>query len=606
MKKIVSIIFSLLITCLIWGSKANTMKFLIKQGDGTCVYVTAFGDEIFHYATTLDGVILYHSGTNYYVANINADGELSPTNQLVHEKSERTDVENILVSQQNKEAFYNRIENTTQNSKPKREAIIYNSSLFSHTGSPRVLVILVDFTDSTFSLDNPRLVFDKYLNATALSSKDGSVSSNYGSVAQYFSDMSFGTFVPKFDIYGPVHLQHPLAYYGINEVMQYFIPDACNAIKDSVDFSQYDQDGDGNVDLVYVIYAGYSETWAPNSSECLWPKSGIVYPNNTYNNKNVRRYGICNELQAYPGAFTKAPFKRCNGIGLFCHEFSHCIGLPDIYCTLSNSSSTNMNIIKTNQTLEYWDLMDGGEYCDNGYRPCTYSSWEREALGWMNIDTLKSSQEVALKPVQEGGTAYRIMNEKDISGHEYYILENRQKIGWNKYDYGHGMLVYHVDYDEAAFNLNSNSVNNTYNHPRMTLIAADGQILNYYTIGDKNSLGVTISEDMYLMDMGGDPFPGTSNNRYLTDTSKVAPVVYTGTYMDKSIIEINEDTLGTDTYATIRFNFLDNTSGINSPIIEKGGEISNRIYSIDGLYMGTDVNKLKKGIYIRNRQKIII
>ncbi len=171
------------------------------------------------------------------------------------------------------------------------------------------MVILVDFTDSTFSLDNPRLVFDKYLNATALSSKDGSVSSNYGSVAQYFSDMSFGTFVPKFDIYGPVHLQHPLAYYGINEVMQYFIPDACNAIKDSVDFSQYDQDGDGNVDLVYVIYAGYSETWAPNSSECLWPKSGIVYPNNTYNNKNVRRYVSAMSCRLIQVHLQKRPLK---------------------------------------------------------------------------------------------------------------------------------------------------------------------------------------------------------------------------------------------------------------------------------------------------------
>ena len=604
MKKVAAIILSLLITGLAWASKANTMKFLIRQGDNTCVYVTTFGDENFHYATTVDGVILYHSGNNYYVANINDDGILSSTNQLVHEKSQRTETECLLVAQQNKDAFYSHADNTVQNAKAKREAITYNSSLFPHTGTPKAMVILVDFTDTIFSFDNPRLVFDKYLNANTLSSADGSVSSNYGSVAQYFSDMSFGTFVPKFDIYGPVRLQHPLAYYGLNEDMQSFIPDACDAIKDSVDFSQYDQDGDGNVDLVYVIYAGYSETWSPNSSECLWPKSGVIYPSNTYNNKNIRRYGICNELQAYPGAFSTAPYKRCNGIGLFCHEFSHCLGLPDIYCTLSNSSTTNIDIIKTNQTLEYWDLMDGGEYCKNGYCPCSYSSWEREALGWMNIDTLKSSKQVTLKPVQDGGTAYRIMNEEDASGHEYYIVENRQKRGWNRYDYGHGMLVYHVDYDETAFS--TNSVNNTFNHPRMTLIAADGQVLNYYTIGDKNSLGITITEDMYLKDMSGDPFPGTSNNRYLTDTSKVASVVYTGGYMNKSIIEINEDTVGTDNFATVTFNFLCNTSGITSPIIEEENKNSNRIYTIDGLYIGTDVNKLKKGIYIRNRQKIII
>ena len=106
--------------------------------------------------------------------------------------------------------------------------------------------------------------------------------------------------------------------------------------------------------------------------------------------------------------------------------------------------------------------------------------------------------------------------------------------------------------------------------------------------------------------MSGDPFPGTSNNRYLTDTSKVASVVYTGGYMNKSIIEINEDTVGTDNFSTVTFNFLCNTSGITSPIIEEENKNSNRIYTIDGLYIGTDVNKLKKGIYIRNRQKIII
>ena len=353
MKKTITIIISLLITCLTWGSKANTMKFLFKQGDGTSVYIRIFGDETFHYATTLDGVILYHSGTNYYVANINDTGDLTPTNQLVHEKSERTEVENVLIAQQNKEAFYSRWDNTTQNSKPKREAVLYDSSLFPHTGKPRAMVILVDFTDTIFSLNNPRQVFDKYLNATTLSSADGSVSSNYGSVAKYFSDMSFGTFVPKFDIYGPVHLQHTLAYYGLNEDMAHFIPDACNAIKDSVDFSQYDQDGDGYVDLVYIIYAGYSASWGQNSEECLWPKSGTIYPSSTYNGKNIRRYGICNELQAYPGAYATAPYKRCNGIGLFCHEFSHCLGLPDLYCTLESSSTTNINIIKTNQTLEY-------------------------------------------------------------------------------------------------------------------------------------------------------------------------------------------------------------------------------------------------------------
>lgn len=603
MKTIISFIILVSVSCLSWGAKAQGGIANIRQSDGTCINVIAFGDEDFHYATTTDDVVLYHVGTDYFIANISSNGVLSPTSQLAHEKNLRSSEENKLIAEQNISALYSNYSSIALKARMKREPIRMQSTYFPHTGTPTALVILVEFADTVFSLDQPKVVFNKYLNAKFLTSEDGTVSSNYGSVANYFEDMSFGSFRPKFDVYGPVKLKDSLKVYGLpgkSDNVDKLIPDACNAVKDSVDFSKYDEDGDGYVDLVYIIYAGYSESISHNSTECIWPKSGTISLDTSYNGKKICRYGVNNELIGYPGAFSKPPYKRCNGIGLFCHEFSHCLGLPDLYCTWNSPNIP---------TLEYWDLMDGGEYCKNGYSPCTYSAWEREALGWMKIDSLTSSQTITLKPIEDGGVAYKIMNDKDAKRNEYYIVENRQKKGWNKSNFGHGMLVYHVDYDANAFSLESNSVNNTLNHPRMTLISADGEVLSYYKIKSTNADGIVITDSMYKADMKGDPFPGIKNTRCLTDTSKYASIVYTGNYLSKPILDIQEDTLGTDDYASITFKFYTSNSiitGIQNPIYNIPEENSDNIYTVDGVMVGSDLTKLKKGIYIRNRRKIVI
>jgi len=614
MKKIILFLVAALFSVTIQAAKALHVPTTITQSDGAKLTIIVYGDEDFHYYTTADGVLLFHKGYDYFIAGVNDNGELVCTTQLAHEPSERTAEEVELIRLQDKNKFLASAAKRVTMAKAKRigsaASITNTSTLFPHTGSPRVLVILAEFSDVKFTVNEPRKAFEQYLNAEGhdiMEDLGNDNRRNVGSVAQYFTDMSFGKFTPQFDIYGPVTLDGTLKHYGEgDDRMDLFIPDVCKAVDGEVDFKDYDQNGDGYADLVYVIYAGYSGSVAGNSSDCIWPKSGTPWSrSNTdpgdfgvYDGIKVYRYGVNNELNYTPqfaGTFI-------NGIGLFCHEFSHCMGMPDLYVTKAASAATQ---IANNQEMEYWSIMDSGTYLGNGYIPTAYTAWEREFFGWFDIETLNAPTAVELRPIDNGGKAYRIMNDNDNSGNEYYIVENIQKKKWNLKQYGHGMLVLHVDYDENIFSLSSNSVNNTLGHPRMTVLAADGLLLNGVNRGyDEN--GKLEEGNMqgayFLSQAAGDPFPGTSGVHELTDETQVKPIVYTGTVLNKPIYDIQEDT----NTGIVTFKFLDpNATSIKDAIIDKEYN-DNRIYTLDGRYVGTKAETLKKGVYIINNKKVVI
>lgn len=589
---------------------------IVRQSDGTTLSVKGFGNHDFNYFTTTDGVLLCQDGLDFFIAEIDPDGILRPTNVLAHESDRRSETEMRLIKAQDKALFNERMSANTTKSRMRREPLTDNNTLLPHTGSPRVPVILVEFSDCPFTVSDPKAVFNKYLNATELFDRtiDKDMGMNYGSVKRYFTDMSFGKFTPVFDVYGPVELPNPLKYYGggasSSEKMNDLFNDACTAIDSDVDFAQYDSNGDGNIDLVYIIYAGYSESFTGNSTDCIYPKSGTLTTGTLFDGKRLCRYGVNNELNGTP-ADQETYGLLINGIGLFCHEFSHCMGLPDMYPSPGSVAERCAN-----QNLDYWDLMDAGEYTYNGYRPTEYTSWERERFGWMTIDTLYVPCDVTLKPLSDGGKAYRILNDKDDTGNEYYIVENVQKTGWNRSVLGHGMLVYHVDYDDYAFSVGGCRVNNTAGHPRMTIIAADSIFMPEYfknetivegtTTEEKeaNAIlvekygGTMITSDIYNTEQAGDPYPGTSNVVSLTDDTTPSARVYNGGLMGKPITDITEDTAA----GTVSFKFMGgastgiNTTNTDEPIL--------RIYTIDGRYVGTDESKLGHGIYIIGNRKI--
>ena len=233
----------------------------------------------------------------------------------------------------------------------------------------RGLVILVSFPDQPFSDDHPRQLWQDIICRQGYDEHGAS-----GSVSDYFYDQSYGQFRIQFDVVGPVEVSQPYAYYGKNIHWDYFddefdqhdgqlVEEACRAVADSVSFSDYDWDDDGQVDMVYLLYAGYGESdyyW--KDPDVIWPHMGTLsidwfesYPEGlTLQGLTIDQYACSNEL---------ASNGSLSGHGTICHEFSHCLGLPDLYDTLTGRS-----------VLGRYDLMDTGNYNGSGWCPPGYSS----------------------------------------------------------------------------------------------------------------------------------------------------------------------------------------------------------------------------------------
>ena len=592
MKKILFLLIFALVATSSFASKANSLPVVVSQPDGTMLTVLLQGDENISWYTTTDGMLLVKRGNGYYVAQVKADGSLVASSLLAHGPAMRGTEETNMMLLQDKAKFAKYSSKLLgqpgelpvaewTNGVTRKMKIRDDSTLFPHMGSPKALVILVEFTDTTFTLPDPKASFNDYLNNETGNIVDRGHGENRNAkgVKGYFKDMSFGQFTPQFDVVGPVKLQHPLSYYGAgNDYMSRLIPDACSAVNDSVDFSQYDSNGDGYVDLVYVIYAGHSESEAGNSTDDIWPKSGYS-DFGTFDGKKVYRYGVNNELNGRETSKNKL----INGIGLFCHEFSHTMGLPDIYAT---SGAPGYN--KDNFGMEFWDLMDGGEYVHSGRFPTAYTSWEREVMGWMNVDTLTDTAHVVLRTIDSKGDSARSCKIVNPSvKNEAIYLQNIQNKGWNYYLPGHGLLVYRVSYASDDVNFADNPNNES--RPRIVCIPADGKLGAIADYADDST------PDNYYADMAGDTYPGTSN------VSSIASfTMYSGDALDRPILNIEED--GT----LVSFDYLGKKtpSAINSVMVND--KATDRIFNLNGMLMGTDKTRLPKGIYIINGKKIVL
>ena len=552
------ILLSLSIACITicaWGAKAYHLPVTVTQADGKPLTIVQFGDEDMNYVTTTDGVLLYQEGCTYYVATVSPSGELVKTNVLAHNAGQRTQDEIRLIAAQEKSRFFEQTDVRAR--KARRERMADDDTLFPHTGTPTALVILADFTDQKFKNDSLSSIqiFDQYLNAEGVPTHpaDATLSkNNLGSVRKYFYDMSNGSFEPRFDVKALVHLSGPMKNYGAgdNDNMSKFIPEVCCLAQQAgVDFSKYDANNDGKVDLVYIIYAGYGQNFSGNNSNTIWAKSGGK-SFGTFDGKEVYRYGVHCELNFSPAIINSTDYNfggvpQIHGIGLFCHEFSHCLGLPDFYPTDKTSQKQGL------PAMEFWDLMDGGEYTANGYRPTAYTAWEREYLGWMDIETLTDEyrgQRIRLVNIdRNGGKAYRVFKDGETSGSEYIMLQNIQSYAWNTTlgnmagGTAHGMLVYHVDFN-SSFKLTDNSVNNTKGTPRMNVLPADGELISSYLIDDENG---PITTAMYKESHGGDPYPGSQNKLSATSFK-----VNSGS-LTKALLNIQE------TSGIVTFDFME-------------------------------------------------
>ena len=617
MKKTVLILITLLCHLASHASKGWPYPITVSQPDGTQLTVRINGDADFNWVSTLDGVVLKQEGNGYFVANIDTNGMLSSSGTLAHDADKRSSAEQSLCKKQDVKAFL------TVNTRPERLATTRgfggkgSTSFFPHTGSPRAIVLLVQFANRPFKVQ-PRKAFNQYLNSMADKHQDfgNAENRNTGSVKRYFSDMSGGKFKPQFDLYGPITMPKNVAYYGEGsssmERYRELVSEACTMMDDSLDFSKYDADKDGNVDLVYIIYAGYGESVSGIEST-LWPKAFVCGTDIKKDGKYVRLAGISNELNGHPDVhYSSTSGLLINGVGLFCHEFSHCMGLPDFYPTVSPQWTTANGKqdfdAYDNQGMEEWDVMDNGIYLYNGYSPTAYTAWEREKMGWLTIETLTREGKVELKSIDQGGKAYRIKNDKNTSGNEYYIVENIQAKGWNYKLPASGMMVSHVEYVPWAFSVfhgGDNSVNNIKKHPRMTIVPADGYLpSSYRKVSDNSNLTAPyMKKKQYDEQLAGDLYPGKNNINRLTDAQNMVNYApWTGGMLNKPIYNIALKN------GIVTFNFLkDQTStGIEQPESATDSSNEEKIYTIDGRYVGTNLNALPKGVYIKGKKKVVV
>ena len=601
LKQLSLIVCLMLCSLTTWAAKAESIPVQVRQADGSVITVILRGDEHINWYTTLDGVLLVQgTDNNYYIGKVEKSGNLIATQQLAHEALTRSQAERNLIAKQDKEKFFayvNKIaeesENAYDNSPLTRGPIVDSGyggvPYFPHTGSPKALVILAEFQDTTFTIQDTKKVFTNYLmNEGHFSDTRYGQNQNYKGVRGYFKDCSYGQFTPFFDVVGPIKLPRKHAIYGAgNDRMDLLLADACATVDDLVDFAKYDANNDGIVDLVYIIYAGHSANYRNNKVSNIWPKSGTVTISDTFDGKSIRRYGVSNELNGSDK--TSKNNKKINGIGLFCHEFSHTLGLPDIYAYRTPAEDQD------DQGMEYWDIMDGGTGVRGGRVPASYLAWEREVMGWMNIDELKKDSSIEnLKSIDNGGKAYKIVNPNNSN--EYIVLQSMQKGAWNQGwgdgTYGKGLLAYRVSYPYNKVNV-FDFPNNVKGKPRVIPIPADGKILAAANAGG--------SLNTYIQQLNGDLYPYNRID-YISGFK-----MFDGSILAKSIINIKENDGGNSNNNYVSFEFKNRLvpTGIQSLSIIERSTSDNRIYTLDGRYVGTDASILPHGIYIQNNKKFV-
>lgn len=600
LKQLSLIVCLMLCSLTTWAAKAESIPVQVRQADGSVITVILRGDEHINWYTTLDGVLLVQgTDNNYYIGKVEKSGNLIATQQLAHEALTRSQAERNLIAKQDKDKFFayvNKVaeesENAYNNSPLTRGPIIDSGyggvPYFPHTGSPKALVILAEFQDTTFTIQDTKKVFTNYLmNEDHFSDTRYGQNQNYKGVRGYFKDCSYGQFTPIFDVVGPIKLPKKHAIYGAgNDRMDLLLADACAAVDDLVDFAKYDANNDGIVDLVYIIYAGHSANYRNNKVSNIWPKSGTVTISDTFDGKSIRRYGVSNELNGSDK--TSKNNKKINGIGLFCHEFSHTLGLPDIYAYRTPAEDQD------DQGMEYWDIMDGGTGVRGGRVPASYLAWEREVMGWMNIDELKKDSSIEnLKSIDNGGKAYKIVNPNNSN--EYIVLQSMQKGAWNQGwgdgTYGKGLLAYRVSYPFNKVNV-FDYPNNEKGKPRVIPIPADGKIL-----AGKNATSYL----EYVNQLNGDLYPYNRID-YISGFK-----MFDGSILAKSIINIKENDGGNSNNNYVSFEFKNRLvpTAIQSLSIIERSTSDNRIYTLDGRYVGTDASILPHGIYIQNNKKFV-
>ena len=534
----------LFVSIRLWAVPALPTSKIITQKDSTRIEVFLQGDEYSHCYFTSDyiPVAMGEDGSYYYLFVENDVLKLSSL--MAHEKNDRKQEEKDLIRKHTSNTIDFLSRTWTEKSEKTNSYRQQRSARHSrrglgepktYIGSKKGLVILVNFANKKMSLSNANSYYNNMFNEVGFHENNA-----IGSVHDYFYDQSYGQFDLTFDVVGPITVSNTFGYYGSNGTSLNggdlrageMIVEACQLADSQVNFADYDWDGDGEVEQVFVIYAGYGEA-SGGASNTIWPHESHL----EYHECGVLHLdGVTINTYACSCELTGGSGTTLNGMGTACHEFSHCLGLPDFYDT-GYSGGFGM---------DYWDLMSSGSYSGPngiGEVPTGYSAYEKWFAGWLDIQELNEPCVINDMPcIGDHPVAYGIYNDNHRD--EYFLLENRQNSRWysyvGTYKDCHGLLVTHVDYSETAWR--NNKVNSSKKHQRMTIIPADMSYGN--AVSSEGRIYYIVNQT----ELRGDLFPGLSNTTELTNTSHDATggKLYNlntdgSNYMNKPLTKISEN-----------------------------------------------------------------
>ena len=517
---------------------AKPVLVRVAQPDGTVVTVKTVGDEFYHYKSTSDGIPVVRGEDGFYrYAELSATGLVVAGNVIARDSSMRSVSDKAYLTSLSEKKISQKLFSRRNLRKQQLQNNITRRVTQATAGDDvHGLVLLVQFSDKKFSSVGTQQAFDEMMN------KEGyDYMGAIGSARDYFISQSGGLFQPTFDVVGPITLDNTMAYYGANDYSgqdvrpDEMVIDACKKSESTVDFTIYDRDNDGFVDLVYVIYAGYGESSDIDGSleNAIWPHAWYIYQGAQ---KRVSVDGKYLDAYACSAVLLGNSGTTRDGIGTFCHEYSHTLGLPDFYDTSGVTSNYGMGT---------WSLMDYGCYngpdsdgdgYSDGSVPVGYTAYEREFCGWITIEELTAPSSVTLENLADSKKAYKIVSsDKD----QYFTLENRQQTGWDRYMASAGLMIVKVDYDQSVWDYNT--VNNESIRQRMTIMPADNKYSEY-------------NED-------GDLYPYNGNTSF-TDDSRPAAKTNTGLKLGKPVTNIAQDN------GVITFDFMGGTPAVLAPVAD--------------------------------------
>lgn len=507
MKKIYAMAAALALPILAMGRPASPELLQHVNPDGTTVDYRIYGNEHFN---------CYVDADNVTILEINDKGEMVP---------KKLNGQTLFLNDRNIELLskdFNGTGKAEYSPKGQRMAALdmQGRSTYPTVGEVHSLVVLLEFPDIPFSMADPVKQYDRFCNEEGYSDYGGR-----GSAKDYYIATSNGKFTPTFDVVGPVKLQHEHQWYvGMGEgpdnkdddpsLPQYkhnarfgcAIKEALEYLDDKIEFSKYDYDKDGVIDNIFFFYSGYGQAdassiyGATKVKELTWPHqydylaytadygNPLGLPRLFVDEVEMRTYACSNELNG-SGSIPASQRPYLDGIGAFTHEFGHVLGLPDLYTTRTGVAT---------KTPGSYSVMDYGSYNNNSTCPPLFSSYEQWVCNWLDYTNAENGTTYSLKPLsssERSAVRHRIYKSGGTYYSEYFLIEYRDKAGWDEYLPQHGMIIWRINYDRNAWVNNQVNVNG---NPRIEIITQPGNSTQFTWPGETGKTYILPDEKVFM------------------------------------------------------------------------------------------------------------